>query len=179
MIQSRFRDCAIHKQKRVVFLALLIAFSLGSGTTTMMKSVFIIFATLIVAMHANDTTDLEGEGEWNNIEKSCKLSPACQEEVKVYKACPRLNGLNRESPYGSMGGPCIECSDGSMCCCDDMNRNANDFQGDCQISQGCELEIDAYNEYCQEEDRNHMAEASLGCADGSRCWCFEGAPSSK
>ena len=90
-------------------------------------------------------------------------------EVEVYKNCQKLNGLNRKSPKPA-GGPCITCPDLSRCCCT-VDRDL-DMDGTCHISQRCQWQLDNYNEYCQEEDRNHMVDSSLGCADGSRCWCF-------
>ena len=136
----------------------------------MMKSVFIIFAALIVTMYANDTTDSRERllTEWGNLE-SCHISQECQTEIKDYKEC--LKGLDRKSRDGPIGGPCITCPDLSRCCCA-TDRITPDFQGTCDISQRCLLVIDSYNENCQEQDRNQMVDSSLGCANGSRCWCF-------
>merc|ERR1712241_661106 len=135
-----------------------------SDTTTMTKSVFILFVSLIVAIHAFDF-------EWGNIEESCNISPSCKLEVEVYKNCMKLNGLNRKSPDPEEG-PCITCPDKSRCCC---NKDRDlDMDGTCRISQQCQWQLDSYNEYCQEEDMRNgqMFDSSLGCPDGSRCWCF-------
>ena len=129
----------------------------------MMKSVFIIFITLMVAIRAELPT------EWGNIE-SCIISQECQMEIREYKEC--LKGLDRKSPDGPIGGPCITCPDLSRCCCA-ADRIPLDFQGTCDISPGCSLVIESYNEHCQEQDRAHMADSSHGCANGSRCWCFK------
>ena len=134
--------------------------------TTMMKSVFIIFITLMVAIHADIRK--QPPTEWGNLE-SCHISQECQTEIKDYKEC--LKGLDRKSRDGPIGGPCITCPDLSRCCCA-TDRITPDFQGTCDISQRCLLVIDSYNENCQEQDRNQMVDSSLGCANGSRCWCF-------
>ena len=119
----------------------------------MMKSVFIIFITLMVVVHAKDI-------EWGNL--SCTISLPCQLQVQVYKTCRKMTGLDRAA-----GGPCITCPDLSRCCCTKDRDLVTDET--CRISQGCQWEL----ENCQAEDRAHLAESSLGCADGSRCWCFK------
>ena len=121
-----------------------------------MKSIFFFFI-LVIATMANSASNTE---ERDGGEGSCDVSQECRQEVVRYNVCQ--NGLSRG--LTNEKGPCIKCSDESTCCCGDKDRS----EGICGISEQCQDQIDN----CQGEDRNHMAEASLGCADGSRCWCF-------
>ena len=98
----------------------------------------------------------------------CNISQECQQELDHYKVCQKLNGLGRQLNADS--GPCIVCTDGSQCCCDGNENSRGRSDGICGISHVCQNEIQLCQGYG--EDRNHMAEASLGCSDGSRCWCF-------
>ena len=127
-----------------------------------MKSVFFILVIVIVANSANLE---ERDGE-----EGCNVSQKCQQEVENYKVCQELTGLARGMQPAT--GPCITCPDESTCCCAAPDKGSGRSGGICGISEECQKEIE--DEDCQGQDRGagHMLDSSLGCADGSRCWCF-------
>ena len=125
-----------------------------------MKNIIFILIIAILATSAKP--------EERSNDGGCTVSQECQEEVENYKVCLRLAGLDRTRD-GTATGPCITCPDESNCCCaSDGPGPSGRSEGICGISQGCLNEIDN----CQGQDRNNILDSSLGCADGSRCWCF-------
>merc|ERR1711935_171614 len=131
--------------------------------TNIMKSIFLILAIVIVANSAN----IEERDE-----ERCNVSQGCQDEVEMYKVCQERTSLARGLKQET--GPCITCPDESKCCCaatpDKGSGRSSD--GICGISKACQKEIEDGD--CQGQDRKDhmMADSSLGCEDGSRCWCF-------